>query len=230
MQVVNRLDPKLVSSQFYSQIAVARTWVQAVTQDLMDTGAIEYTPGENAICKTGEHPNMVEGGKECEGIVRAKRNTTAFPCSIDFGYSQRETGLACDPLQDFFGAARSDSQGWKNYPLTPVCTSWKRSFDADGAVSGEKGWIEEGPNSAYGGDFGPKMKTLYKTIDWQKCSRSSSSHPIDLNAICYCVELKTNVPQVPTILCRSFLSDSISILQSICQNGKRQKYLSRYVK
>ena len=190
MQVVNRLDPKLVSSQFYSQIAVARTWVQAVTQDLMDTGAIEYTPGENAICKT----DGVEGGKQCEGIAKAKRNTTAFPCSINFGYSQRETGLACDPLQDFFGAARSDSQGWKNYYLTPVCTSWKRRFDGDGEVSGEKAWIDGGD---FGGDFGPKMKTLYQTIDWQKCSRSSSSHPIDLNAICYCVELKTNVSTGP---------------------------------
>ena len=159
MQVINRLDPKLISSQFYSQIQVARLWVQSAIQDLMDTGAVEYTPGDISTCTHG-----------CKDIVRQKRNTSEFPCSTDYAYSEPHTGLACDPLMDIYGA-RFETGGWYRRYLIPACASFKASFDAQGW-----GWLNLASGShPYGPEFLPQMQAFYDNIDWEKCSRSLSS-------------------------------------------------------
>ena len=162
MQVVNRLNPKLVSSQFYSQIEVARTWVGAAIQDLMDTGAIEYTPGDTSTC--------IDTQEACKKITKAKRNTSSFPCSSDYGFYKSETGEACAPLQDIFGA-RFSNQGWSKYHLAPTCASLK-----DQAVSFG---LTNPTDCPFGADFPPKMRDFHDSVDWSRCSRSVSSPLID---------------------------------------------------
>ena len=173
MQVVNRLNPKLVSSQFYSQIEVARTWVGAAIQDLMDTGAIEYTPGHTSTCIGDE-----QGNKEvCKGIAKVKRNTSNFPCGWDYGFYNPDTGEACDRLQDIFGARFSNEEGWSKYHLTPMCTYQKTA---------KQYGVSNIDSLSMGADFPQKMRDFYDTADWSKCSRSVSSPLIVLHAICCC--------------------------------------------